>query len=144
MRTIIRDKNSTTVLHVPLAPSENPSPALGANPKVGITETVFFYFPSTSDKDAIMSSVAKMRPVIARSEALAYYDGWALEEVPTPEPEASEGEKSRVFVNLAGWADVEAHVRFQNSDEFKENIHYLVGIKELRYMELYHVNLCAV
>ena len=148
LQTIVDDEKSVTVLHVPFSPSEDPSPALGANSKVGATEAAFFYFPSTltrSDRDAVMSSVNKMRPVLERSEALAVYDGWALEEaVPNPGPHASEGEKSQVYVNLVGWADVEAHMRFQGSEDFQQNIHHMLSIKEMRHTENYHARLNVV
>ena len=92
-----------------------------------------------------MASVDKMRPVLDRSESLAVFDGWALEEeIPNPGPQASEGEKSKVFVNLVGWVDVEAHQRFQGTQDFRENIHYMLGIKEMRHTELYHAKLFAV
>jgi hypothetical protein len=92
-----------------------------------------------------MSSVDKMRPVMERSEALAVYDGWALEEaVPNPGPQASEGEESKVYVNVVGWVDVEAHARFQGSEDFQQNIHHMLGIKEMRHTELYHAKLHAV
>ena len=141
------EEKATTILHVPFGPSDDPSPALGANSKVGVTEVVFFYFPSTltnADKDAIMSGVDKMRPVVQRSESLAVYDGWALEEeVPNPGPNASEGEKSKVYVNVVGWVDVEAHMKFQGSQDFQENIHHLLGLKDMRHTELYHAKLIA-
>jgi hypothetical protein len=92
-----------------------------------------------------MSSVDKMRPVVERSEALAIYGGWALEEaVPNPGPQASEGEKSQVCVNVVGWVDVEAHMRFQGSEDFQQNIHHMLGIKEMRYTEFNHAKLHAV
>ncbi|MCJ1376983.1 hypothetical protein MMC17_000073 [Xylographa soralifera] len=148
LKTIINNDTPLTILHVPFNPSGNPSPALGADSKVGATEVVFFYLPSaltSSDKDAIMSSVDKMRPVMERSEALAVYDGWAVEEaVPNPGPQASEGEMSKVYVNVVGWVDVEAHMRFQGSEDFGQNIHHLLGIKDMRYTEFLHVKLQAM
>lgn len=91
-----------------------------------------------------MASVDKMRPVVERSESLAVFDGWALEEeVPNPGPQAGEGEKSKVFVNLVGWVDVEAHTRFQGSQDFRENVHHLLGIKDMRHTEFYHAKLFA-
>jgi len=148
LQTIVNDENTVTVLHVPFSPSDDPSPALSANSKVGATEVAFFYFPSTltrSDRGTIMSSVDKVRPVVQRSEALAIYDGWALEEaVPNPGPQASEGEKSQVYVTVLGWVDVEAHMRFQGTEDFQQNIHHMLGIKEMRYTEFNHAKLHAV
>ena len=86
-----------------------------------------------------------MRPVVERSESLSVYDGWAVEEeVPNPGPDAGEGEKNKVYVNVVGWVDVEAHMQFQGSEDFQQNIHHLLGIKELKHTELYHVKLHAV
>ena len=76
-KSIAKPEAPISVLHVPFAPEDNVSPALGgdANREVGATEVVFFYFPSTLTPDqraVIMSGhVDKMRPVVARSEALA-------------------------------------------------------------------------
>lgn len=147
LRSIVDKENAITVLHVPFSPANDPSPVLGANSKVGATEVVFFYFPSSltdTGKEDIMASVDKVRPIVERSESLAVSDGWALEEkVPNPGPQASDGEMSMVFINLVGWVDVEAHMRFQGSQDFKENIHHLLGIKDLRHIELYHTKLFA-
>jgi hypothetical protein len=137
-------------MHVPFNPTSNPSPALGstANSQVGTTEIVFFYFPSTlaaSEKSTIMCSFDKMRPVVARSEALAIYDGWAVEtDIPNPGPQAEEGEKCQVFVNLVGWVDVDAHVHFQGSEDFRQNIHHLLELKHMRHTELNHAKLYEV
>ena len=146
----MEEETPITMFHVPFglySPSDDPSPALGTDPKVGVTEVVFMYFPSTlskSEKGTIMSSVDKMRPVMGRSEALGVYDGWSVEDhVPNPGPNASPDKKSQVYVNVVGWADVEAHMRVQRSEEFRENIHHLMGIKEIRHSELFHVKLHA-
>ena len=98
-----------TVLYAPFGPSDNPSPALGDDSKVGATEVVFFYFSSalgTTEKDAIMSSIEKMRPIMERSESLSVYDGWPVEEeVPNRDPrraKAREGEMCKVYIDAVG------------------------------------------
>ncbi|MCJ1404593.1 hypothetical protein MMC11_007819 [Xylographa trunciseda] len=142
LRTIIDSDRPLTSIHVAFTPSGDPSPALGAESKVGATEVVFFYFLASSDQDAIMSSFDKMRPAMERSEALAVYDGRAVEEaVPNPGPQASEGEMSKVYVNLVGWVDVAAHMRFMASEDFGQGIHYLLEINEIRHTEYLHVML---
>ena len=135
-------------MHVPFMPTSNPSPALGstANSQVGATEIVFFYIPSkltAEEKSTVMSKFDKLRPVIARSEALAVYDGWAVEmEISNPGPQADKG--GQVFVSLVGWVDVDAHMLFQGSEDFQQNIHHLAEIKEIRHMEMNHAKLCKV
>lgn len=96
-----------------------------------------------------MASVDKMRPVIEASEAMGVYDGWAVETVPKPASEGEiegDGEKEMcsVLVNLVGWANVDAHMQFQGSEAFGANIHHLLGIKEMRGTELFHVGLRKV
>ena len=105
-----------------------------------------------------MAGVDKMRPVIEASEAMGVYDGWAVETVENPcAPAAEEGkeggdggkgegekEMCSVFVNLVGWESVDAHMRFQGSEDFGANIHHLLGIKEMRGTEVYHTKLRKV
>lgn len=118
LQTIVSDGKAVALLHVPFNPPDS-TPALGANSKVGATEVVFFYFPSTltaSDKDFNMSCIDKMQPVMERSEAFGVYDGWAMEDaVLNPGPQASEGETNKVYVNVVGWVDVDAHMRFREA-----------------------------
>ena len=91
-----------------------------------------------------MASVDKMRPVMERSESLCVYDGWALE-MEVPSPVTTEGEEHcQVFVNVVGWVDVDAHMRFQASEDFGSNIHHLLGITEMRHTEFFHAKLIKV
>ncbi|MCJ1242433.1 hypothetical protein MMC14_010441 [Varicellaria rhodocarpa] len=147
VNTIIDGSKPASIIHVPFKSSDNPSPALGANSKVGATEVVFVYFPSTltsTGRDSVISAYDKMRPVIERSESLGIYDGWAVEEeVANPGPQASEGEKSKVYVSLVGWAEVDAHARFMKTEDFLQNIHHLLEMKEMRHHQIYHVKLEA-
>jgi hypothetical protein len=140
LRDLASIEEDMAVLHVPFEPSQDASPALGADRRVKVTEVVLYYFPSPlTGKAAIMDSMDKMRPVIGRSEALAVHDGWALKD-----KENEKGEKSMVYVNVVGWVDVDAHMRFQASEDFKENIHHLLDIKSIQQMEMHHVQLHRV
>ncbi|KAL8765250.1 MAG: hypothetical protein Q9209_007606 [Squamulea sp. 1 TL-2023] len=127
-------------MRVRFQPTSDPSPALGDHPNVGVTEVVFYQFPSDiTNREGIMDSIDKMRPVLARSEALACFDGWATEHTAN-----DAGEKSQVFINVLGWVDVDAHMRFRDSDDFKQNIHQMMDIREMRLLEMHHVKLHAV
>ncbi|MCJ1431286.1 hypothetical protein MMC27_000637 [Xylographa pallens] len=137
-RAIIDNDNPHTILHVPFTASSIPTFTSGTDSKVGAREVVFFYFPSaltSSDKDAIMSSVERPRPVRELSEALAVYDEWAVE---------GGGNKSGPSGYVVGRVDVEAHMRFHSSEEFGQNVHRLLEIKDIRYTELLHANIHAV
>lgn len=140
LRAVSNTKEDTAVLHIPFDSAKDPSPALGADERVGVTEVVLYYFPSPLvDKAAIMDSMDKMRPVIGRSEALAVFDGWALED-----KKNEKGEKCTVYINAVGWVDIDAHMRFQASEDFKQNIHHLLGIESMLQLEMHHVQLHRV
>ncbi|KAL8752226.1 MAG: hypothetical protein Q9184_005801 [Pyrenodesmia sp. 2 TL-2023] len=131
---------AATVMRVHFQPTSDTSPALGNHASVGVTEVVLYHFPSDlSNKEEVMESIDKMRPVLARSEALVCFDGWVMEQTTK-----NVGEKSQVYVNVLGWVDVDAHMRFQDSDDFKQNIHHLMDIRELRLLEMHHVKMHAL
>ncbi|KAI4252692.1 MAG: hypothetical protein L6R35_007578 [Caloplaca aegaea] len=139
---------TTRVVRLNFHPHPDPSPALGNthHPNLGVTEVVFLHFPAhLPNKADIKKSIDKMRPVVARSsEALSLFDEWSMEEEhPTTDEEAGE-EKIQFYVNLLGWVDVEAHTRFQGSEDFKRNVHHLMGIPEIRRAEMHHVRFCKV
>ena len=130
-----------TVLRVPFEqPSDDPSPALGKIENVGVTELVLYHFPSPlATKASIMDSLDKIRPVIGRSEALSVYDGWAMDEKAD-----DKGARCSIYVNAVGWVDVDAHMRFQASDDFKQNVHHIMDVQELRQLEMHHVKFHSV
>lgn len=146
--TVVADPASFMVVHVTFGPTPDASPALGADPKVGVSELVFLYLPptpTTAEKDVVMATIAKLRSSVEQSEALSFYNGWAREDekVATPGEGESAGLESRVYVNLTGWRDIEAHARFMQSEDFKAIMPLLVGMEGLRHYELYHVKLQA-
>ncbi|KAL8720944.1 MAG: hypothetical protein Q9225_002271 [Loekoesia sp. 1 TL-2023] len=133
------NEEETTVLHVEFEPADDPSAALGADTRVGVSEVVFYHFPrNLASTDAINESIDKMRPVVERSQALAVFDRWAMKN------EDDIMAKTQVYVNLLGWVDVEAHMEFQASDDFKQNVHHLTDIKELQQFEMHHVKVHGV
>lgn len=46
-------------------------------------------------------------------------------------------------MNLGGWVDGDAHMRFQGSEDIRRNRPHLMGIKEMKYTEGFHVRLHA-
>jgi hypothetical protein len=147
----VRTGTRATILHVEFGPAgaEDPLAALGADGRVGLTEVLFSYFPtdlSAGGRAAVMAAVELMRPVITRSESLAAFDGWALEtEVPCPK-QGGEGEPElcQVWVSLVGWVDLAAHMRMRASEDFQQNIHHLLGVKDMRHSEYMHAKFHAV
>ncbi|KAL8771544.1 MAG: hypothetical protein Q9209_002986 [Squamulea sp. 1 TL-2023] len=141
LRAVLDPQSSTTMLRILFEqPSDDSSPAFDTTSNVGVTEIVLYHFPSPlTNKEFIMKSVDNMRPVIGRSEALAVYDGWALDEKTD-----DKGEKCSIYVNAVGWADVDAHMRFQGSDDFKQNVHHIMDLQDIRQFEMHHVEMYCV
>lgn len=124
-----------------LGPTNDPESALGTHEKVGTTEIVLFYFPgnqTSEERATIMGAVDHMRPVMERSESLGLWDGWS-DERDAPNPANPEPEQCVVFVNIVGWVNKDAHMSFQGSQDFADNIHHLMGLKDVRNNEIYHV-----
>ena len=140
LKSILNPGKDYIMFHVPFGLSDDVSPALGADSRVGVTEIVFFRFPSPlNTKDGIMHSIGHMRPVMESSEACAVFDGWAVEEIGN-----EKGEMNTLYVNAVGWVDIDAHMRTQASKDFKENIHYLMDIKEILHYEMHHTKLYKI
>jgi len=128
-------------IHIPISPTAAFSPS---NPKIGATELVLFYFKEDIKEEEIkdvMGNVDKMRPVMERSECFEVFDGWSEESIPIP---ANPDTKGRVFVNIVAWESVEAHGKFAESDDFKANIHHLLGIQGILGNEMWHTKLFKV
>ena len=65
--TAVANPASFTVLHVTFGPTTDASPSLGAGPKIGITEIVFFYLPGTqtsAQKDAVAAGGGPVRGAV--------------------------------------------------------------------------------
>ncbi|KAL8671616.1 MAG: hypothetical protein Q9168_003889 [Polycauliona sp. 1 TL-2023] len=139
--TELQIQGKATVLRVLFdQPSDDPSPTLNPANNVGVTELVLYHFPSPlTTKDSIMHSIDKMRPTVARSESLAVYDGWSMDGKAD-----DRGATCSIYVNMVGWVDVDAHMRFQASDDFKQNVHHIMGIEELGQVDLHHVEFSSV
>ena len=121
---------------------------------IGDTEIVLAYFqPSPllqAAKDAILDSLSHMEPVIERNGGLTgYRNGWAVEGLSAPLVErgdvagAIEGDCA-VYVNLTGWVDREAHMRFMETEEFRENQHWFLDVEGLRGAEIVHARFFEV
>lgn len=105
--------------------------------------------PQTA-KDAILDSFSHMEPVIERNGGLTgYRNGWAVEGLKAPLVErgdvagAIEGDCA-FYVNLTGWVDREAHLRFMETEDFRENQHWFLDVEGLKGAEIVHARFYEV
>ena len=71
----------------------------------------------------------------------SYRKGWALESLNTPLLEKGDGGeigKCDYYVNLTGWDKMESHVKFMETQEFKDNQHWYMDVEGIRGGEIVH------
>jgi len=119
----------------------HPPPAALTDSSSLATETITLYFPpsySSEDQKEVETNVQKLIDVIAKHADgyKASVGGWVEEELPLP----GESEKAKAYVGLIAWVSVEAHLRFRETQVFKDNIHFLRGAKDLKTVRMVHVS----
>lgn len=122
----------------------DPHPATAAlsNTTSPATEIVTMWFPilySPEDRDRVVERVKSFVAVLEKDATTytACAGGWVDEEIDVP----GEEERGSAYVFLVGWTSVEAHLDFQKTQAFKDNIHYIMEAKDLRKIEAVHVHL---
>ncbi|KAL8992220.1 MAG: hypothetical protein Q9169_007272, partial [Polycauliona sp. 2 TL-2023] len=77
-----------------------------------------------------------------------YRNGWAIEGVETPlvvkEEGKGSGEKSTVYVNMTGWDRRETHMKFMETQDFKDHQHYYMDVEGIRGAEIVHARFYEV
>jgi len=118
---------------------QSPSPALSGGSPIK-TEFITVLFPkdySSADQEKYHSDILEFRDKVAETAEgfLGAYGGWAEEELDDPK----DSEKSKAYVMLIGWTSVEAHMKYRETQSFKDNIHLLRGGKDLKNATVCHV-----
>lgn len=107
-----------------------------------VTEVLTLFFPSDLDdaaKEALSQQFEEFKTKAldqaADCRGVAY--GWSTEnDVPvTGEP----GKTGSLLVAFIGWPSVEAHMKFRETEVFKENIGLLRGMKDIVKLGVFHV-----
>lgn len=105
-----------------------------------VTEFIRAYFPadySAEDQKTFHENLKEFGSIVKRdwSECRGTAGGWVAEELEDPKS----GEKSKVYVCLIGWPSVESHMKFRETQSFKDNISMLRGAKDLKNVVMVHV-----
>ncbi len=104
------------------------------------TEYITVYFPedySAEDQSKFSTDMKAFGDIVGAADEnyKGGVTGWVLEAVEDPKTSL----KSKVCIFLIGWTSVEAHLKFRETQTFKDNIHYLRGAKDLRNLTVWHV-----
>jgi len=106
----------------------------------GVTEYIQAYFPanySPEDQKTFHEGMKRFGSAVERDwdECKGAAGGWAVEELDDPKS----GDKAKVYVELISWPSVESHMKYRETQSFKDNIHLLRGGKDLKNVVMVHV-----
>ena len=123
--------------HVALAPF--PPLALRAP----VTEVILAFFPSDISQAAKDAAAAQAQQFVEKaintcpdSQGMSY--GWGVEN-DFPLRGGEEGQKGAVLVSCIGWPSIDAHMKFRETEAFKENVHYMRAMDGIVKLEICHV-----
>ena len=119
LMTIIDGK--LTMLHANFDP--HPPSAAVSSTTSPVTEVITAYF--TSHDAAFEENVKKLTGVLKeKAEGFrAASGGWIVEDV--EHESLGEGKKGKAYAAVIGWESVEAHMKFRETEDFKQGIHLL-------------------
>lgn len=118
-----------SMVHADLEPSGDALKALSAP----VTEVATFYFDGEPSQ-SYASGLTKFREVIEKGNIEGFLGGAAGV---TYEEVEREGSKGKAAILVVGWNSIESHMKFRETETFKENVGLLRdGIKGA---EMHHV-----
>ncbi|KAH6952961.1 hypothetical protein DER45DRAFT_617334 [Fusarium avenaceum] len=108
-----------------------------------VTEVLLAFFPGDYDVASRATATRRLEEFAGRAlktsrdwRGISY--GWSVEnDVPIRGDEANSGAMLAAFI---GWPSVEAHQKFRETDDFKDNIGLLREIPGLVKLSLFHVS----
>lgn len=124
---------SPTLFHVHL----NPANDLTALTQP-VTEFVSAYFSPDHSQDEYSANFAEFSSKAAKIPNVAakgLTGGWSIE--PHQHENLGEGVDGKLFAAFIGWPDIEAHMEFRKTEEFKEIIGLLRG--GTKGLKMWHV-----
>lgn len=134
-----------SLYHAPLTP--HPATNALSDTRAGATENLQVYFPasySQASQDTFAAAAKKLTDAIdgaTDSGMTGAAGGWVIEDVPYAK---AEGGKAKLFQAVLGWTSVEAHMKFRETETFKENIHLLRDAEGMLGFDVFHVKFLEV
>ena len=110
-----------------------------------MTEVLLIWFPSDiaqDAKDAATKRLQQFADCIEEYPAIhAINIGWGVEnDFPVRDgEEGQEGQKGSLLMGTIGWSSIDDHMKFRETDTFKNNIHLLRGMEDVLKMTMFHI-----
>lgn len=124
--------------HVSVVPSP---PLILQSP---VAEIMLAYFPPDISKARRDNTLAQFQQFVERGlnkcpdfRGVSY--GWGAEN-DFPVRGEQEGQVGSVFMAFIGWPSVDAHVEFQETEAFKENIHFIRTMEGIIKLATFHIS----
>jgi hypothetical protein len=109
-----------------------------------VTEVLIIYFPSDISQAGKDIAAAQLQQFIEKSlikssdaDALSY--GWGVEN-DFPIRGGEEGQQGSILISFIGWPSVDAKMKFQGTEGFKENVHLLMAMEGKVNLSMFHIN----
>ncbi|KAK1475134.1 hypothetical protein CTAM01_15703 [Colletotrichum tamarilloi] len=123
-----------------ITPSVWPPTILSTAP---VTEVLTLFFPSDLDSAAKETLTAQLEEFKTKAldtspdfQGISY--GWSVEnDVPVTDEDGKTGNLLAAFI---GWPSVDAHMKFRETEPFKENIGLLRGMEGIVKLAVFHVS----
>lgn len=108
------------------------------------TEVMFAFFPtdfSQTDKDAASAQFQQFVDKALKQcpDVTSVSSGWGVES-DFPVRGGEEGQKGSLLTALIGWSSVDAHMRFRETDVFKDNVGLIRSLRGLVKLAMFHVS----
>ncbi|CAF3478475.1 hypothetical protein FGSG_04575 [Fusarium graminearum PH-1] len=108
-----------------------------------VTEVLVAFFPSDYSPSARAAATHRLDKFTAQAlktspdwRGISY--GWSVEnDVPIRGDESNSGVMLTAFI---GWPSVDAHMKFRETEPFKENVSLVTGIEGMLKLDLFHVS----
>lgn len=108
-----------------------------------MTEVLLIWFPSDIAQEAKDTATKRLQqfadaclsghPIIH-----AINIGWGVEN-DFPVRDGEEGQKGSLLTAMIGWPSIDDHMKFRETDTFKNNIHLLRGMEGVLKMTMFHI-----
>ena len=122
-----------------------PSPPLVLQSPV--TEVIIAYFPSNISPAGKDAAAARLQQFVEKSlhkcsDVKAVSTGWGVEN-DFPVRGGEEGQKGSILTAFVGWPSIDAHMKFQETEAYKENVGLIRAMEGIVKLDVFHIS-CRV
>lgn len=111
--------------------------------KAPVTEVMLAFFPPDISADAKAAATERVAQFTEKGlnkcpDVQAVNYGWGVEN-DFPVRGGEEGQTGSLLVALIGWPSIDAHMKFRDTETFKETVGLLRGLEGLLKLTMFHV-----